>query len=60
MKLNVIYYDYDTGIKYNLNKTINVRVIAKNSPDLLITRTDIMPSSQANPGDQVEIGRAHV
>ncbi len=56
LKLNVIYYDYDTGIKYNLDKTINVRVIAKNSPDLLITRTDIMPSSQANPGDQVVVG----
>lgn len=54
LELNVVYYN--SSIKYELSKTIYVRVLAKDSPDLIITRTDIMPSSKVNPGDQIIVG----
>ena len=56
LDLNVVYYDSYTNEKYTLTNIIYVRVLAKDSPDLIITRTDIMPSSQVNPGDQVVVG----
>lgn len=56
LDLNVVYYDSYTDEKFTLTKAIYVRVIAKDSPDLIISRTDIMPSANVNPGDKVIIG----
>ncbi|MDY0235740.1 MAG: CARDB domain-containing protein [Gudongella sp.] len=55
LELDIVYYN-SSNEKYELSKTIYIRVLAKDSPDLIITRTDIMPSSQVNPGDQVIVG----
>jgi len=57
MNLEVVYYDYYLSKELTLDKTINIRVIQEDStPDLVLTRTDVMPSTTVNPGDPVVVG----
>jgi len=56
MDLRVVYYD-NLGEKYTLSERLNIRVIQEDTrPDLVISRTDVMPSTTVNPGDPVVVG----
>lgn len=57
MNLEVVYYDYYLGKELTLDKTINIRVIRdETTPDLVLSRTDVMPTKTVNPGDPVVVG----
>ncbi len=56
MDLRVVYYD-TLGEKYTLSERINIRVIQNDTtPDLIVSRTDVMPNITVNPGDPVVVG----
>ncbi|WP_422485101.1 COG1361 S-layer family protein [Gudongella sp. DL1XJH-153] len=56
MDLRVVYYD-NLGEKYTLSERINIRVIQDDTtPDLIVSRTDVMPNATLNPGDPVVVG----
>lgn len=56
MDLRVVYYD-NLGEKYTLTERINIRVIQDDTtPDLIVSRTDVMPNATVNPGDPVVVG----
>jgi hypothetical protein len=57
MNLEVVYYDDYLKKEFTLDKIIHIRVIQEDTrPDLVISRTDVMPSTTVNPGDPVVVG----
>lgn len=59
LPLKITYYDFDGIEQSPITETINIRVKnEKTSPQILVSRVDIMPSNTVSAGDVIAVGFA--
>lgn len=59
LPLNISYYNFDGVQQPTITETINIRVKnTKTSPQIVVSRVDIMPSNTVSAGDVIAVGFA--